>query len=371
MDTKEKNVTRERRGGLATAVTVAALLGTVVGIGIGIGIGAGIWKDDGVDTNTVSTTGDVCDASVEHDDSLVTYILSMDEYELRQRPGTEFIDVYVSKDSLPSSMPYLINDVKNGVLFENLLNTTMFLEDWSILSSQTTASLGEFAMPGYAAAKQCYQDYELDATSATTPPNAMVIRDDEPNVERLVHVYNVTEEPDRFIFTLLPVKDEKPTILPEGQCHTYQNLSSPHFHHVSNCLEYDADWIVGQNGTRGVGLTAFIKLGPVVDSGLIAAGTDLLASGGTEAAVDAGVDAGADAGADAASDAGYDGDDIVSDASSDGASDRSDTFIGDERPQGGGGPGIGTAAVVGGAIVGTTAALTPEPEDPDAMPPRG
>ena len=114
-------------------------------------------------------------------------------------------------------MPYVINDVKNGALFENLLNTTMFLEDWSTLSSQANEAQGEFAMPGYAAAKQCYSDYELRATSSTSPPNAMMIRHDEANVERLVHVYNVTEEPDRFIFTLLPVKDEKPVILPEGQ----------------------------------------------------------------------------------------------------------------------------------------------------------
>lgn len=139
MDTKDKNsaVASERKFSVATVATVAALLGFVVGMGVGIGIGAGIWKGNEASNNSSFTVSGSCDASVEHDDALITYILSVDEYELKQNPGTEFIDVYVPKTSLPSSMPYVINDVKNGALFENLLNTTKFLEDWSILSSQT------------------------------------------------------------------------------------------------------------------------------------------------------------------------------------------------------------------------------------------
>jgi hypothetical protein len=179
-------------------------------------------------------------------------------------------------------------------------------------------------------------------------------------------VFSVVLEPDGFVFRLLPVADADPKILPEGQCHSYQNLSTPHFHHVSTCLEYDANWVVGQNGTQGSGLTAFIKLGPLIDAGVAAVGADALAGAGADAAVGAGadaaagagVDAAADAGADVASDAGYDGDDIVSNASSDGASDRADTIIGNENQQGGGGPGVGTAAAVGGGTIAVVDAVT-------------
>ena len=373
MDTAEKNTVPQRRLGTGAAATIAAVIGLAVGLGAGIGIGAGIWKEDcAPSSNTALGTSSVCDTSVEHDDSLITYVLSVGEYEMKQRPGAEFIDVFVPRESLPSTMPYLINDVKDGALYENVLNTTMFLEDWSALSLQTNESNGEFAMPAYAAAKQCYQDYDVTAQASSTPPNAMVIRHDETNVDRLVHVYNVTEEADRFVFTLLPVRDDEPSILREGGCHPRQNMSAPHFHHVSTCTEYDANWVVGENGMRGTGLTAFIKLGPLIDTGVAAVGADLIASGGADAAVDAGVDAGVDAASDAGSDAvsdatsdsGYNGDDIVSDASSDGASDRADTVIGEQdRPQGWR-PGFGTAVGTAGTLVGTTAALAPEAEAP-------
>lgn len=363
MDIGEMNAKPKRRTGVVTIATLAALLGTIVGLGVGIGIGAAIWKNSDSENSSFALS-DACDASAEHDDSLITYILTVGDYTLQ--PGGDFINVYVPNESLPSSMPYVINDVKNGALYQNLLNTTMFLEDWSLLSSQVNESNGEFAMPGYAAARQCYQDYELAAESSPVPPNAMVVRHDDDKVERLVHVFSVVSEPDGFVFRLLPVVDADPKILPEGQCHSYQNLSTPHFHHVSTCLEYDANWVVGQNGTQGSGLTAFIKLGPLIDAGVAAVGADALAGAGADAAVGAGadaaagagVDAAADAGADVASDAGYDGDDIVSNASSDGASDRADTIIGNENQQGGGGPGVGTAAAVGGGTIAVVDAVT-------------
>lgn len=355
------------------SVVVIAGLGFCAGIGVGIGIGAGIWKGDCGDTASFLPSG-ACDASVGHDDGLITYVLTINDFVIQRDPeNSEFVEVTVPKESLPSVMPYLLNDAQNGALYQDVLNTTMFLEDWSTLSLQANETAGEFAMPGYAAAKQCYSEYEVDATSSSVPPNAMVIRHDEQNVERLVHVYSVTEEPESFVFRLLPVIDENPRIMQEGQCHPYQSMSDPHFHHVSTCLEYDANWIVGQNATEGSGLTAFIKLGPLIDTGLVAVGTDLIASAGADAAVDAGADAVVDAGADAASDAGadaasdasggtemeagYDGDDIVSDGgSSDGASDRADTMIGEE-PRGGGGPGFGTAVTVAGGGVGTASVI--------------
>ena len=371
MDKDEKKTTKR---GLRhdVVVGVAALLGLLVGLGGGIGIGAGIWKSD-------SSTNDVCDASIEHNDNLVTYILSVGQYEILPKPSSEFVDVVVPKDSLPAVMPYVINDVKHGVFDENLLNTTMFLEDWSALCLQMNETNGEFAMPGYAAAQQCYKEYRGVIQASTTPPNAMVIRNDEEGVHRFVHVYNVTEEPERFVFTMLPVTEDNPQILPEGQCHSYQNLSSPHFHHASTCSEYDANWIIGQNGTRGSGLTAFIKLGPLIDTAVgvgVDAAIDAGADAGADAAVDAGADAASDAGADTASDvssdSGYNGDDIVSDASSDGASDRADTMIGNDNEQGGGGGGF-TAAVVGaGATVATAdtlAASNSTDSNPDG--PRG
>ena len=300
-------------------------------------VGAGIWKDSGCSNDTSIRSEDVCDASIEHDTSLITYILSIGEYEIQRASGEEeFVEVYVPKDSLPPVMPYVINDKKNGTLYENLLNTTMFLEDWSILSAQGNTSQGQFAMPAYAAAKQCYKDYQYVAKSSPVPANAMVIFHDEDNVEKLSHVYSVTDEPDRFVFTMLPVTDEAPVTLPEGQCHPYQNLSTPHFHHASTCLEYDANWVVGDNKAKGSGLTAFIKLGPLVDIGAGAVVGGLIAGEESDGVTDAG------------SDAGYDGDDIVSNASSDMDMSDTDTVFSDD----GRGKGVGAGTVATGVVVG-------------------
>ena len=347
-----------------SAFALAAVM-LCVGLGAGIGIGAGIWKDDG-SGNASIRSGDVCDASIEHDSSLITYILSVGEYTISRKPGEEFVEVYVPKDSLPPVIPYVVNDVKNGTLFEDLLNTTMFLEDWSVLSSQANASAGEFAMPAYAAAKQCYKDYQYMVTSSPTPANAMIVFHDEDTVERLSHVYSVSEEPGMFVFTVLPVTDQSPKTLPEGQCHSYQNLSSPHFHHASTCLQYDANWAVGENNVTGSGLTAFIKLGPIVDTGAAALVGDLVAGGASDAATDAAVDAASDAASDAGSD-GFNGDDIVSDASSDmGLSDTDTVFSDDDR----GGPGAGALVVGTGVVgVGTGVAIGSSTNAPASPPP--
>ncbi|KAI8112142.1 hypothetical protein M9434_003466 [Picochlorum sp. BPE23] len=386
MDEPVKRSENEKRGRSIALISTVALVGLAVGLGVGIGIGAGIWKDSCSDTQLNSaglSSTDLCDVKIEHDDSLYTYILSIGEYSTAD--GGEFVNVNVPKASLPPVMPYVINDAKNGSLYENVMNTTMFLEDWALLSSQANESAGEFAMPAYAAAKQCYQDYQMQTKTADVPANAMVVFHDDNSVERLAHVYSVTEEQDGFIFTLLPVTEDDPSILPEGTCHPYQSLSDPHFHHTSTCLQYDGNWALGtSNVTEGSGLTAFIKFGPLVDAGIAGAAADLI---GTDAAVDTGVvagdtaasdvasDVGADVASDAGSDAGYDGDDIVSDASSDGASDRADTEIGDNQQQGGGGIGAGTVATGAGAVVGgagAVAASGPQAESQGLdRPPRG
>jgi len=369
----DQTVTRSR----ATPILIVGLLGFCVGLGVGIGVGAGIWKDSGSgcssDALLLSGGEASCDASLQqHDDTLLTYVLSVGEYQIqRQQTDGEFVDVFVPKNSLPDVMPYVVNDVANGTLYENVLNTSMFLEDWSVLSSRANASAGQFAMPAYAAAKQCYADYELmstnSSTSAKVPANAMVVFHDEDRVERLAHVYSVKEEPDQFVFTMLPVTDDEPTIMKEGQCHVYQNLSSPHFHHASTCLQYDAKWIVGDNKATGSGLTAFIKLGPLIDTAGVAVAGDLLAGGATDAATDAAADAASDVASDVASDGSADdavstGSTIVSDASSDMSMSSADTaFTDDSR---GGGPGMGTVitgAGVAGAGIGTAIGLSQSP----------
>ena len=386
----ESSTTKSSSAGISRfSAFVLAAVTLCVGLGAGIGIGAGIWKDDGSGNASIRSE-DVCDASNEHDSSLITYILSVGEFEISRKPGEEFVEVYVPEGSLPPVMPYVVNDVKNGTLFQNLLNTTMFLEDWSVLSSQANASAGEFAMPAYAAAKQCYKDYQYIVTSSPAPANAMIVFHDEDTVERLSHVYSVSEEPGGFLFTVLPVTDQSPETLPEGQCHSYQNLSSPHFHHASTCLQYDANWAVSENKVAGSGLTAFIKFGPILDSGAAALVGDLVAGGASDAATDAAVDVASDVASDGGSDAasdiasdggsdaasdvnsdagsdGYNGDDIVSDASSD--MDMSDTDTVFSNDDNRGGPGAGTVAVGTGVVsVGTGVAISETVKAPSPAP---
>ena len=242
-----------------------------VGIGVGIGIGAGIWKENGNninnDTNALTQTTVCADGS--HADPLVTYVLSVDDASLKvASPELSLdgvaVDVTIPKASLPSVMPFLVNDVTNGTLYQNLLNTTGFLEDWAELSALDNVSTSEFVMPAAAAAKQCVDSYEMDVSTSVqnTPANAMVILHAQNGVHRMAQVYNVRDEGDQIVLKMELVTGENATTpLPEGRCHEYQDLSLPHFHHASTCTELDADWIVDVDSLGNTtGLTVFVKL---------------------------------------------------------------------------------------------------------------
>ena len=281
--------------------------------------------------------------------------------------GLFVVDVFVNKTALPPVMPYVINDVYNGTLYENLLNTTMFLEDWARLSSTANVSNSEFAMPAVAAVKQCFKDYNMEflLNTSSTPPNAMIIFHMGEGLERLAHIYGVTEEQDQFVLRVVPVQDDNATIVPEGQCHGYQDMNAPHFHHISSCLELDASWVLDQQVlNNGSGMTVFFKLGPAVDTGLVALAADAAVDAGTGAAVDAGtgaaVDAGTDAGADAASDAGAD---AASDAGADAASDAGADILSDGGSEDGDADGRETEIDTGGVRPGIHADLPGVPED--------
>lgn len=159
-------------------------------------------------------------------------------------------------------MPFLVNDVTNGTLYQNLLNTSAFLEDWAALSALYNASMSEFAMPAAAAAKQCFDDFEMDVEKSvtSTPANAMVIFHAQNGVHHMAQVYNVKDEGDQIVIKMELVTGNV-TMLPEGRCHKYQDLSLPHFHHASTCTELDANWFVYLDRLGNTtGLTLFIKL---------------------------------------------------------------------------------------------------------------
>jgi len=259
----------ESKAGNRWVVPVSLVAVLCVGIGIGIGIGAGIWNNEGQNTN-ISSTYYACEDG-SHADPLVTYILSVDDASLKAASpelslaNGPAIDVTIPKRSLPSVMPFLVNDVINRTLYQNLLNTTGFLEDWADLSSLDNVSTSEFAMPAAAAAKQCFDDYEMMSMNnsvQSTPANAMVVFHDQNGVHHMAHVYNVKDKGDQIVLKMeLVTGGNATTLLPEGTCHQYQDVSLPHFHHASTCTTLDANWIEDVDSlSNSTGLTLFIKL---------------------------------------------------------------------------------------------------------------
>ena len=166
-----------------------------------------------------------------------------------------FAEAAFSLASVPASIPYVTNLVSDGVLKQDVLNTTQFLDDWVELSAQSNdAGDGLHAMPALAAAKQCfgkYQESVMQTVHDTVPPNAMIRFDSNPSKAVLVDVFDVRASDDGagYVMTLRQVPAAAAaTPAREGVCHAKQSLSADgtggeeHYHHQSTCLETILDW---------------------------------------------------------------------------------------------------------------------------------
>jgi hypothetical protein len=185
-----------------------------------------------------------------------------------------FAEAAFSAASVPAVIPYVTNLVSDGVLMQDVLNTTQFLDDWVELSAQANdAGDGLHAMPALAAAKQCFGQYQESVTQTvldTVPPNAMIRFDSNPSEAVLVDVFDVRASDDGagYVMTLRQVPAAA-AALParEGVCHAQQSISAggtgstEHYHHQSSCMETILDWNVEEaSAVDGDGMVMFIKL---------------------------------------------------------------------------------------------------------------
>lgn len=217
----------------------------------------------------------------EHDAPLLTYFLTSSAVKLTPLDVTAykgiqgtFAEAAFSAASVPAVIPYVTNLVSDGVLMQDVLNTTQFLDDWVELSAQANdAGDGLHAMPALAAAKQCFGQYQESATQTvldTVPPNAMIRFDSNPSEAVLVDVFDVRASDDGagYVMTLRQVPAAAAaTPAREGVCHAKQSISADgtgsaeHYHHQSSCMETILDWNVEEaSAVDGDGMVMFIKL---------------------------------------------------------------------------------------------------------------
>ena len=214
-------------------------------------------------------TGPKCPPG-QHADTLLTYILQSSSATLvALKDGYkglkgEFASLSIAPETLPLTIPYLTNQVSNGNLFQDVLNTTQFLDDWAQLSKQGDPAKSQFAMPGQAAAKQCFDKYQEASTSAkldVVPSNAMMRINADPSKAIVADIFDVSVADDgSYVFILRQAPNYSEMMVPEGQCHAPQSLAAPHYHHISQCMDITLDWNVKESQVQGQGITMFIKL---------------------------------------------------------------------------------------------------------------
>ena len=254
---------------LVLALGLLVCLGA--GIGAGIGIGYGIWHGSSSSSSSSSLQGESCPEG-QHADPLLTYFLTSDDVTVTPLNATEvngvqgtFGKITFPRSSVPDVMPYVTNNVLNGQLVQEVLNTTQFLDDW--IAESALFSNNSFAMPVKAAANQCFGKYQVDTAADTlngspTPPNAMIRFDSDPSNAVVVDIFDVraTEDGQGYVMIFKQVpgaaagQPEK-----EGVCHPMQELSAPHYHHTSLCMDTILEWNVAESQVSGDGMVAFIK----------------------------------------------------------------------------------------------------------------
>jgi hypothetical protein len=267
-NTKSENVRRSR----IRHFVIIGICCLAVGIGIGIGIGSGIWNSS--ETKNESLTAlEVCAEEKQHAGPLLTYVLQSSEvkvaplvdpdaYDHKGFNGT-FAEIRFNRSSLPSTVPYVMNEIDDGILFEDVLNSTQFLDDWAVLSENSGPL---FAMPGEAASYQCYSKEEISANKSmsfdASPPNALIRFDNDASIAVLVDIFDVRIDPSTGEFVLI-VRQAPPNSqvgVREGSCHEIQNLDTPHYHHVPICMDMILSWNIELSQLDGSGMTAFIKV---------------------------------------------------------------------------------------------------------------
>lgn len=200
----------------------------------------------------------------EHSDTILTYILRAETFNVIPRESYQdfdgsFIELQIPKSAIPGTVPYLTNDVDDGQLFQDVLNTTQFMDEWVEMSAR--APPGLFANPLQAVAHQCFTEYQGETEQNTdTPPNAMIRFDKDTSKAVVVDIFDVTSTDTEYILTVRRASILSELGVPEGQCHRKQDLKSPHYHHVSLCCDIILDYpIDDMSQLQGGGMTAFIK----------------------------------------------------------------------------------------------------------------
>ena len=288
---------RRRTNPLLVTLVILACLG--IGIGVGIGIGAGIWKgSDGTNDASLKAT---CPEG-EHVPALNTYFVTTSSVNVSELPERynpafgDFLAITIPKSSLPPTIPFVKTSMTDGAVYQDVLNSTDFFDMWGELSKKADPENGTFAMPGLDEAHWCFRKYkdQFDPLASgkglsQAPANAMLVFESDSRETFVADIFSVEKDADAYTLhaRLAPANatlDNK-----EGVCHLYQSVYDPHYHHRSSCLQIiPAVEITASEAINGKGMTAFIRLTPIVDTGAAIVGLvegvgDLLAAGGAEA----------------------------------------------------------------------------------------
>ena len=288
---------RRRTNPLLVTLVILACLG--IGIGVGIGIGAGIWKgSDGTNDASLKAT---CPEG-EHVPALNTYFVTTSSVNVSELPERynpafgDFLAITIPKSSLPPTIPFVKTSMTDGAVYQDVLNSTDFFDMWGELSKKADPENGTFAMPGLDEAHWCFRKYkdQFDPLASgkglsQAPANAMLVFESDSRETFVADIFSVEKDADAYTLhaRLAPANatlDNK-----EGVCHLYQSVYDPHYHHRSSCLQIiPAVEITASEAINGKGMTAFIRLTPIVDTAALIGGIvdgvgDLIAAGGAEA----------------------------------------------------------------------------------------
>ena len=288
---------RRRTNPVLVTLVILACLG--IGIGVGIGIGAGIWKgSDGTNDASLKAT---CPEG-EHVPALNTYFVTTSSVNVSELPERynpafgDFLAITIPKSSLPPTIPFVKTSMTDGAVYQDVLNSTDFFDMWGELSKKADPENGTFAMPGLDEAHWCFRKYkdQFDPLASgkglsQAPANAMLVFESDSRETFVADIFSVEKDADAYTLhaRLAPANatlDNK-----EGVCHLYQSVYDPHYHHRSSCLQIiPAVEITASEAINGKGMTAFIRLTPIIDSaiigGIVEGVGDLIAAGGAEAA---------------------------------------------------------------------------------------
>ena len=353
---------RRRTNPLLVTLVILACLG--IGIGVGIGIGAGIWKgSDGTNDASLKAT---CPEG-EHVPALNTYFVTTSSVNVSELPERynpafgDFLAITIPKSSLPPTIPFVKTSMTDGAVYQDVLNSTDFFDMWGELSKKADPENGTFAMPGLDEAHWCFRKYkdQFDPLASgkglsQAPANAMLVFESDSRETFVADIFSVEKDADAYTLhaRLAPANatlDNK-----EGVCHLYQSVYDPHYHHRSSCLQIiPAVEITASEAINGKGMTAFIRLTPIVDTGAAIVGLvegvgDLLAAGGAEAG-------GAEVAADGAEVA-ADGAEVAADGAEAGGNEGAGEEGGEGDGEDGGGRSCAGVIVAGAALGGRGAA---------------